>query len=120
MVISNRTFGQEWNGWHANCSCAQRRNTYERYYISTPKEYAAVIAEFVTMGRISIADQLVSAWVTVHIDANARWRWGRKYNTYTFSPKSGKVTNPHVNDGFHRDLVDVQVPWCSDWYRILL
>jgi hypothetical protein len=30
------------------------------------------------------------------------------------------VTNPHVNDGFHRDLVDVQVPWCSDWYRILL
>ena len=120
MVINDRIYTQDWNGWHANCSCPQRRDTYERYYISIPKEYAAVIAEFVTMDRISIAEQLIGAWVVVHIDAQAKWRWGKKYNTHTFSPRSGKVTNPRVNEGVHRDLIDVQAPWCSEWYRILL
>lgn len=120
FIKQDRTYPQSWVGWHANCGCSLRRSTYERYHISMAKEYSAVVAEFVTMGRIKIAEQLIDAWVVVNIDSQAQWRWGAKYpkpftqRTWGVVPR---MTNP--ND-VHRDLLDVQVPWCNDWYRIFL
>jgi hypothetical protein len=110
-----------WEGWHANCLCAQRRDTAERFYIQMNSEYAAVIAQCVANGQIGVADKLIDAWVGVNISMEAKWKWGRKFNTHSFSPKSGKVTNFHINSGFYRDLADVWVPWCAHTsYRIIM